>query len=303
MKRVSLPLFRRVDHVIVRTEPGAHAPLLSLLRDGFGLPAPWPLSRHAAFASGGVSLGNVPLELLALGPTRRGAPAAAGFGVAFEARGQLADLHAAHHDRGVTATVPVPYYVRDEAGALRRLWSSVYFTGLAGASLALRLFALLAPFAARRSRPSNVQGRTAWAFANRVFARGMYFAVAYDKSFTSPMRSLEAAPDRPPLGALGLLRTRAIVIGATDPDAALARWARLLGGPAAPELALPEGPAVRVEAAGRNGLAKLVLEVQSVSVARALADRLGLQVVNTPHALRISGGALDKCVFELEQAL
>lgn len=48
------PLLRRVDHVIVRTEPEAHAPLLVLLRDGFGLPAPWPLSRHAAFASGGV---------------------------------------------------------------------------------------------------------------------------------------------------------------------------------------------------------------------------------------------------------
>jgi hypothetical protein len=117
------PLFRRVDHVIVRTEPEAHAPLLALLRNGFGLPALWPLSRHAAFASGGVSLGNMPLELLALGPTRRGAPAAAGFGVAFEATRQLADLHAALHDLGVTATGPVPYYVRDDGGALRRLWA------------------------------------------------------------------------------------------------------------------------------------------------------------------------------------
>jgi hypothetical protein len=91
------------------------------------------------------------------------------------------------------------------------------------------------------------------------------------------------------------------VIGATDPDAARARWARLLGVPAASELALPEGPAVRVEAAARNGLARLVLEVQSVSAARSLVVRLGLQVANTPHALRISGGALGACVLELVQ--
>lgn len=58
------PLFRRIDHLRLRCEPAAYDRVLELFRDTLGLPAPWPVSRHASFISGGVALGNVPLEIL-----------------------------------------------------------------------------------------------------------------------------------------------------------------------------------------------------------------------------------------------
>ena len=55
-------IVRQVDHILIASS-GAKE-LFSLLSDTFQFPVAWPMSDYGNFASGGVAVGNVNLEVL-----------------------------------------------------------------------------------------------------------------------------------------------------------------------------------------------------------------------------------------------
>ncbi|MFC4550138.1 MULTISPECIES: hypothetical protein [Halorussus] len=71
-----------VDRVLFRVERSE--PLFSTPTAVLGLPSPWPLSSHPAFASVGVSLGNVDLERVRFGASTARRPNARSYGLAFD---------------------------------------------------------------------------------------------------------------------------------------------------------------------------------------------------------------------------
>lgn len=57
-----LPLVKQLDHLIARVDDAQ--PLVTLLSEMLKLPVAWPLRSYPAFTSGGITLGNLYLEIL-----------------------------------------------------------------------------------------------------------------------------------------------------------------------------------------------------------------------------------------------
>lgn len=120
-----------IDHVLVRVE--RPEPLFSTLTDVLGLPSPWPLSSHPAFASVGVSFGNVDLELVRFGEPSERRPNARLYGLAFDpTAATLAKSQGELKRRDLSHSAVVPYVRRDGDGAPQHLWDTLYVGGLLG---------------------------------------------------------------------------------------------------------------------------------------------------------------------------
>jgi hypothetical protein len=109
-----------IDHIIAKVSDPL--PLYGLFTERLGLPVAWPVKDYGAFASGGVCLGNLNLELLRMGPPG-GAASAKLSGVAFEPA-PLATALPELARRQAAVGEPQPF-----AG----LWTNVYLHGLGGA--------------------------------------------------------------------------------------------------------------------------------------------------------------------------
>src|SRR5437588_7321053 len=59
---------KQLDHLIVRAEDPS--PLFNLLSETFQLPVAWPLRSYPSFTSGGITLGNLYLEIISCGSGR-----------------------------------------------------------------------------------------------------------------------------------------------------------------------------------------------------------------------------------------
>lgn len=287
------PLFRRIDHLLLRCEPATYDRVLELFRDTLGLPAPWPVSRHAAFISGGVALGNVPLEILSMGPPRKGAPDAMPFGIALEAVAPLERVVPELLRRKVNVSGLLPY-LREEGGEQKHLWTNANFLDVTGRSFWLSLFGWITRRAGAQTRRSKLESESSWSFFNRVFARGMFFGVEYVPPFQGPMQSLEQLVGNPvsrPLGPLGVVETKEVVVSARDPAFVRAAWQRLLRSPpdADPSLfRLAQGPAIRVVPGPRDGVERYVLRVASFPEARAFLQGRGMLGAETPEGIAIN---------------
>lgn len=272
-------LFRCFEHLTVRVAPGHLDKVFDFFTRTLGLPSPW-MSRNGSFTSAGVALGNVPLELLQMGPPRPGTPPVKLFGLALEPTLPIDEVPKALRARGIRAGGATPMMEQAEDDSPRTLWKNVYFDDLGGSNLWLRLFLVMTRRRPRNARKTQqLRGALAWRFFNRTFTKGMLSAVEYVPPHEGHLRRMERLlGDTPgPLGPLGILGVDELVMMSREPRRVIRAWSAILA-PVTPTEAgrfdFEKGPALRVIPGPAERLDELVLRVQSLDTARVfLAER------------------------------
>ncbi len=246
------PIIRQVDNILI--ESGNPKALFSFFTEDLNLPTAWPMTSSAAYISGGVSAGNVNLEIFQytdrsgnLGKAR-----ARYSGLAFEPyplSNALAELKAG----GIPFNTPEPQY-------------SSLPDGSRGVSLT------------RVTLPS---------FSNAGFSVFLYeFSPAY---LRVDVRRKQLG-NRLTLnngGPLGLQSVREIVIATENAKSKQAAWSRLLGKPySAGVWHIGSGPAIHiVEGPGADRIQAIVLTVQSLDKAK--------EILKTKRLLPPGGSSLN----------
>jgi len=123
--RPSSNIVRQVDHILIASSDAKE--LFSLLADTFQFPAAWPMSHYGGFASGGVALGNVNLEII----KAAGAGKSRFTGFALEPeplRTSLPELKA----RRISHGKPAPFRSKQADGSATTLWTTVGLPSVSG---------------------------------------------------------------------------------------------------------------------------------------------------------------------------
>jgi hypothetical protein len=108
--------------------------LFRLFSEKLGLPLAWAFQSYGTFASGGVSLGNVNIELIHLGGRGSGI-----IGFAMEP-GSVSELITGLDARGLKHGSPRPFSQKDSSGNDRLLWTNVDLTNLSPAPASVVFF-------------------------------------------------------------------------------------------------------------------------------------------------------------------
>jgi hypothetical protein len=292
------PAVKQLDHVIARVDD-AEA-LHSLLTATLGLPVSWPVKSYDAFMSGGISLGNVYLEILTVGAgSIAKAKSRASFcGFAFECDSLAASVKELR-GRGLKCSAVVPYIESPAQGAPKvTLWSNAFLDGLTGTDFWTKyvIFSTRMPgymFWANLLRGSKIEE----AGMSRLFDGALVFLVEYeyrnlenmphwsefknhDRKRAADAESLRAVAG----GALGLESVREIIVSVKDFERANQNWKKLCrpGPPRAPGLwEVADGPAVRLVQGERDAIETLVFKVSDLSRAETFLrekDMLGSTV-------------------------
>lgn len=116
-------LVRQIDHILI----GSNKPeqLFRLFSEKLGLPVAWPFRSYGQFSSGGVSLGNVNIELIGSEHRQSGLT-----GVALEPTTLLSEVLSRLDVQGLKHGAPAPFSQKDSSGAERLLWTTVDMTAL-----------------------------------------------------------------------------------------------------------------------------------------------------------------------------
>jgi hypothetical protein len=111
-------LVRQIDHIMLVSDEAEE--LFRLFSEKLSLPVAWPFQSNPSFSSGGVSFGNVNIELIRF--TQRRQP---GFrGVALEPN-SLTEVVTGMDVRGLKHGDPAPFHGKDPSGAERLLWTNI----------------------------------------------------------------------------------------------------------------------------------------------------------------------------------
>src|ERR1044071_1036758 len=294
-------IVKQLDHLIVRVDDPQ--PLFKLLSETLKLPIAWPLRSYPSFMSGGVTIGNLYLEILSCAPPRAsssGNSTAARFAaIAFEADSLDESVH--ELERRKIPHGPVTQYVEIEAdGSETKLYANVILGKLLGSSFWIDTMILMGrlPGASAMAKPGKGGALVRWGIG-KVMSGNLVFLVEYSYgSFTnlphwSEFRNHDEkrAADRASLeaqagGALGVESVKEIVAGVQDVEEVDRSWGRFLapGAASASNLwEIADGPAVRLVSANENAIKTLVLKVSSLERAESfLAERemVGSRVEN-----------------------
>ncbi len=257
---------RQVDHIQIWTND-AEA-VFRLLSEKLALPVAWPFTSYGAKSSGGVSLGNVNLELIKVtGPnaTRAvGNPASANDTglIAFALEPSSVSAIVARLDaEGLKGHRPVPFYQKDSSGKNRLAWTTIGTT--------------LPPAAS-------------------VFFCKYTYDVAADRARRAQMLKEHGG------GPLGIESAAELVLGVRDLTAALRGWQNLLGRPASgARWELGSGPAIRLIAAQEDQLTTLRIKVKSLAAARAFLRSQNLLGLDTPREISLRRSAVGSADIRL----
>jgi hypothetical protein len=222
---------RQVDHIMVASRQATE--LFALLTDTFGLPVVWPLSDYGSFGSGGVSFGNVNLEVLRSSATFGGGVSSAFVGFAWEP-GELRESLVELKARGIRFGTPSPFRGRQRDGSTKTLWTTVSLPELSSDHLEVFFCAYNHDVAGRRDR------------------------------FHEQLKSRNGGP-------LTVHSVREIVCGARDATAAKERWQNFLNPRQLTSdgvWKLEAGPAIRVLPAQVDQILKVIVNVTSLEQAR-----------------------------------
>ncbi len=283
---------KQLDHLIVRADDPQ--PLFKLLSETLKLPIAWPLRSYPSFTSGGVTLGNLYLELLSCAPQRdssSGNSMDARFAaIAFEVDSIEESVH--ELERRKIPHGPVTPYVQIEAdGSKTKLYANVILGKMLGSSFWIDAMILMGklPGASAMAKPGKGGALVRWGI-DKVMSGNLVFLVEYAYgSFTdlphwSEFRTHDEkrAADRAALeaqagGALGVESVEEIVAGVKDVEETQGRWRNFLAPGAASASntwEIADGPRVRLVSAKENALQTLVLKVSSFKrAATFLAER------------------------------
>lgn len=247
---------RQVDHILIASSEAKE--LFSLLSDTFQLPVAWPMSDYGGFASGGVAVGNVNLEVIKIAEQTADAGKSRWTGFALEPEPlstSLAELKA----RGIRYGSPAPFRSRGADGSFATRWTTVALPDVSSDSAEIFLCEYTHDVMAQRQR-----------LAKQLEARGG--------------------------GPLAVHSIKEIVYGAKDVKRMQMNWQKLLGPlPASSESVWPigPGPALRVIQADQDEITALVINVASLAQARSFLEKHGLLGAVKPDAITIAGPQLQ----------
>lgn len=254
--RQTTNIVRQIDHILIASSEAKE--LFTLLSDTFQFPVAWPMSDYGSFASGGVAVGNVNLEIIKTSEPTAGGVKSRWTGFALEPeplRISLAELDA----RGIRHGTPAPFRSKQPDGSFTTRWTTV---GLPEVS----------------------------SDAGEVF-----FCQFEDDLSARRRRLLEQLRSRAG-GPLSVHSIREIVYGARDVKRMREHWQRLLAPLLASSPGVwpvGAGPAIRVIQADEDGIQGLVVNVKSLDQARRFLKEHSLLGTEQPAALTVAGSQLQ----------
>jgi hypothetical protein len=253
------PLVARVEHFYA-TSPTADR-LFHFFRDSLGLPEVWGYQRWGDFASGGLTLGNVVLELVWWMPEDGAVLPVEFSGIAFEPVQQTDSLIVELARRGVPHAKPDTSFFDSETTDVTVGWVNTILTGMLPDPRSV----FFCDYAERE----------------RV-ARGRREA-----------SDALVASDGGPLGVIAL---REIVLSAVDVEGARAQWRSLLDAPSQESegaFTFGAGPRVRLVPGTEHAIAGIVVQVRSLEQARSFLAARGWLGAGTGSELTIAPDAID----------
>ncbi len=255
-------IVKQIDHILI-VSPSAKE-LFELLSETFQLPVAWPMTDYGGFTCGGVSLGNVNLEIIseqASGESRE----ARWTGFALEPLPlgtSLRELDA----RGIGHGLPAPFREFQSDGSLKTRWTTV---GLPDVSC------------------DSTQ----------------VFLCEYDDGITTRRDRLAEELRSRNGGPLSLHAAKQIVYGTRDVKDARRQWQMLLKPiESSSEGAWPvgDGPALQVVGADANGIRSLILSVMDLDQAKRFLKSKNMYE-NESDIVRVGGPLLRGLNFILVQ--
>lgn len=245
---------RQVDHILIASSEAKA--LFSLLSETFQFPVAWPMTDYGNFASGGVAVGNVNLEIVkdtgTAGAAGRVKSRWAGFALEPEPlRTSVPELDA----RGIRHGTPAPF----KSGLFTTRWTTVGLPEVSGD-------------------------------ASEVFL------CEFAEDLTPRRRLLREQLQARGGGPLAVQSVREIVCGAREVEGMRARWAKLLNPVPASEpgfWSIGAGPGIRVIESKSEGIRGLVIQVKSVEPARRYLQERGLLGGGQTNSITLGGPLLE----------
>jgi hypothetical protein len=269
-------------------------PLFKLLSETFELPIAWPMRIYPSFTSGGVTLGNLYLEIISVESesSSNNSPDARYVAMAFET--DALDESVRELDRrGIPRGPVVPNVEVVADGTMRKLYANSILGKLLGRSFWIdyMIFMGRLPGASAMANPGAGGALVRWGI-KKVMNGKLVFLVEYayenfkDLPHWSEFKNHEEkrAADKAELdardgGALGCLSVKEIVASVKDFEDVQTRWRKFLG--ASAEVApgvweIADGPQVRLVSSPENGIKALVLKVSSLKRAETFLSEKGM---------------------------
>jgi hypothetical protein len=297
-------IVKQLDHIIVRVDDPQ--PLFKFLSETLQFPIAWPLRSYPSFTSGGITLGNLYLEILSCAPqpssSSKSAQAARFVAIAFEA-GSLTESVGELRRRKIPHGPVVPYVEIDSSGKKTKLYANVILGKMLGGSFWIDSMILMGrlPGSSAMANPGAGGALVRWGLS-KVMSGNLVFLVEYAYGeFTnlphwSEFRTHEEkrAADKATLvshegGVLGIEFVKEIVAGVKDFEETQKRWGKLLGSNAetAPGLwEIADGPVAHLVSATENVIQSLVLKVSSLKKAETFLSENG--ILGAPKGGRIT---------------
>jgi hypothetical protein len=300
-------LIKQLDHLIARVDDPQ--PLFALLTETFQLPVAWPLRSYPSFTSGGVTLGNLYLEVLSCARRRRSASnhstGARFAALAFET-GALSESVRELDRRQIPHGPITPYVQREADGSRTKLYANVILGKMLGRSFWIDTTILLGrlPGASAMANPGAGGGLVRWGI-DKVMSGNLVFLVEYTYGsfrnlphwFEFKNHEEKRAADRATLaarqgGPLGIESVKEIVAGIRDVEDARKRWRNFFA-PVTERAAglweIADGPAVRLVSSPENAIQTLLLKVSSLKQAETfLSEQSMLGVRKGEQTARLS---------------
>ena len=285
---------KQLDHIIVRIDNPR--PLFELFSEMLQLPVAWPLRAYPSFTSGGVTLGNLYLEILSCAPQRNsssgGSEAARFAAIAFETdsiRESVAELRG----RGIPHGPIVPYMQKEPDGSKTQLYANVILGKMLGSSFWIDSMISMGrlPGSSAMANPGGGGALVRWGM-EKLMNGNLVFLVEYgygnfkdlphwsefgshDEKRTADAEALRARQG----GGLGLESVREVRAGVKALEKTDAYWKKLLAPvpPAAEGVwEIADGPRVRLVPAGEDGIQSIVLKVSDLERAETFLREKGM---------------------------
>lgn len=297
---------KQLDHLIVRADDPR--PLFHLLSETFHLPVAWPLRSYPSFTSGGVTLGNLYIEILSCEPLKdslsRDRTDARFVAMAFETD-ELEESVKELDRRGIARGPVVPNVEVMPDGEKQKLYANAILGKMLGRNFWIdyMIFIGRLPGAGTLANPGAGNPLVRWGI-KKVMTGNLVFLVEYAyrnfrnlphwsefKNHEEKRAADKARLDSQQGGALGCERVHEIVVCVEDFEDVQARWRTFLGAEA--EVAhgvweIADGPSVRLVSSLENRIKTLVVKVSSLKKAETFLSEQGMLGAYLDGELRIS---------------
>ncbi len=234
--------------------------LFSAMNGLLGLPVAWPIANYPGFTTGGIHTGNVNIEIIKFDEAQKAPSSDAGiFGIVFEPT-PLGENISELKNRGVSPGDPEPQYSKIN-GTDVKIWTNVMLNGLFGQE---------------------------------------YIVYLVEYSPEAALKLSKRIPAEPkPLGKIGLLSVKEIVVGATDINRTRSKWQRFLGvsnsanASAQDSWQIGEGPAIRLAHSERDRIESMVWRVESLDKAKAYLAETHMIGNSSQNGISINPAAIQ----------